>query len=307
MRPPMPARSLVTSVAALTLLLTAPAWPQDGDATKPEETAEPAEPTALAFGDDLDAARAAAKASGKPLLVVAVPDWYESPAWERLEKEILADTAARAPLEGFERVLVKESQDREVHVRHRVQARGYPLAIVLGADGSFLGARSGLPGGEAKQWPKTLAAIPGRAKRIAELRTALDAAEEPGTLFELGSLLVEAGEGARADAVFERYERAADNPPAKRLGEARYQRLRHAVLDLLEKRSFTSVESLCLKWRRRFADHDRAAAVLLLQANARFLGGNEPGARELWERLEKDHEKSPEAATAKKALTDLTD
>ena len=38
---------------------------------------------------------------------------------------------AKKALEPLVRVRVGESEDREVHVRHRVQFRGYPLAVVL--------------------------------------------------------------------------------------------------------------------------------------------------------------------------------
>jgi tetratricopeptide (TPR) repeat protein len=301
----------------LVLLAAAPALAQDGDAEPeppavqppaPAEEAQEAAPEPITFGDSLDEARATAKEQGKPLLVVSVPDWYASPAWKQVEDDVLADADAAQPLAGFVRVVVKETRDREVHVRHRVPFEGYPLAVVLSSDGSYLGHTSGLPAMGVDTWATRIAAIPARAERIAALREKLDAApEDPGVLYELGLALVEAGESDRADALFERMEQADPLAPADRLGEARYHRLRHRIIDLMEARKFPDVEGLCLRWRRRFAEHARAPDVLLLQANAHFLAGEAPDARALWEQIAKDHADSDAAKSAKKALAELKD
>ncbi len=313
-----------------TLLLlpaTGPAFAQDG-AAEPQPPAVPppaagdtaqaeaeqaetgtkaAEP--LTFGDSLAAATAAATEDGKPLLVVCIPDWYESPAWKRLEDDVLSGGEDTAPLRAFVRVLVKETRDHEVHVRHRVEFEGYPLAVVLAPGGAYLGRVSGIPGGgEGAGWVDRVAAIPGRARRIAELRTRLAAApEDAGILFELGKALSDAGEYARAEAVFERMELADPLVPAVRLGEARYLRLRRAVVDLLAAKKFGDVEGPCLKWLRRFSEHERAPAVVLLQANARFLAGRKDDARALWQRLVDDHAGTAAAKSAAKVLADLAD
>lgn len=307
---------------ALTLALAAtPAFAQDAeDAPEPPATPAPAaadasdeeaakEPEPVTFGDSLDDARAAAKESGKPLLVVSVPDWYESPAWKRLESGVLDDAAKTAPLREFELVLVKETRDREVHVRHRVPYAGFPLAVVLSSEGTYLGHTSGLPAvGEPSAWVGRIAAIPDRAQRIAELRKRLDAApEDPDVLFELGKVLADAGENDRADALFERMEQADPLAPAERLGEARYLRLRFQTIRLLASRKFKDVEGPCLRWRRRFADHARLPDVLLLQANAQFLAGQQAEARTIWQTLVDDHAESAAAKTAEKALADLKD
>lgn len=302
-------------LAPIVTLLTAfaPAAAQDTTPESPPPAVTPpvateSAPGPLTFGDSLAAARAEAQSGGRPLLVVAVPDWYDSPAWARVEKDVLPDPERAEPLRGFVRVLVRETQDREVHVRHRVPFEGYPLAVVLSPEGTYLGHTSGLPAAEGASWSAQIAAIPPRAARIAELRSRLDASpEDPDVLFALGKALVEAGEDERADALFERMEQADPLAPAERLGEARYHRLRHRVVDLLQERKFGDVEALCLRWRRRFADHARAADVLLLQANAQFLAGQKAEARALWERLAKEHPDSAAAATAKKALADLKD
>lgn len=302
----------------LVLALAVPGAAQDGSdepappavpAPTAEEPGEPAEVAPLTFGDALDAARAEAKESGRPLLLVAIPDWYESPAWARLQEDVLGAGADVEPLRAFVRVLVRETRDREVHVRHRVAFDGYPLAVVLSSDGAYLGHTSGVPPhGDAARWIERVAAIPARAARIADLRKRLDASpEDPALLFELGKALAEAGESDRADALFERMEQADPLTPADRLGEARYLRLRHRVIDLLAEKKFGDVEGLCLRWQRRFADHARAPDVLLLQANAQFLAGQAAEARALWERIMKDHAESDAAKQATRALAGLKD
>ena len=64
---------------------------------------------------------------------MAVPDWYESPGWARLEKLLAEEDGAAEKLAGFTGAVVAESRDREVHVKHRVRVQGYPLVVVLGA------------------------------------------------------------------------------------------------------------------------------------------------------------------------------
>jgi tetratricopeptide (TPR) repeat protein len=273
------------------------------------KSAEPVPAATFAFAESLEAAREAAKTKGKPLLVVAVPDWYESPDWARLDKSVAADTDSGRALAGFEGVVVKESRDREIHVRHRLRVQGYPLVVVLAADGSYLGHISGSPAeGDESAWVARLVAIPPRAEKIAALRSRLDTApEDPALLFELGRLLAEVGETARADALFERMEAADPLGPAERIGEARYLRMRHRIIDLLQGKKFADVEPLCLHWRRRFSSHARITDVLLLQANARFLAGKADEARELWQALVDDHGESDAAKTAADALKRLAD
>ncbi len=311
-------------VVAAALVLVVPMWvgpvraddgdgaEADGDAVTAEAaetpaTSDPGETEPVAFGDDLAAAQEEARSSGRPLLVVAVPDWYESPMWRRVEKDVLAKVEVARPLTDFVRVRVAETRDREVHVRHRLPFAGYPLAVVLSAEGTYLGHESGLPGdGDVTAWPRRLAAIPARAAKVAALRKRLDVDPEDAlVLFELGRLLADAGESDRADALFVRMERADPLAPAERLGEARYLQLRHAVVDLMEKMSFGDVEGRCLRWRRRFATHERLADVLLLQANARFLSNRHDDAKELWEVLVKDHADTSAGKSAKKALAGL--
>jgi len=117
-------------------------------------------PAAVEFGKDLVAAQTKAKADAKPLLVLVVPKWFASPEVSRLDRDVLATDDAKRSLDSFVRVRVEESEDREVHARHRVQFRGYPLAVVLAADGSFLGSTSGLPAEDtAKAWLLRVASI----------------------------------------------------------------------------------------------------------------------------------------------------
>ena len=282
------------------------AAPTADDAAKPDDAPAPS----FAFAASLDEARASAKAAGKPLLIVAVPDWYESPGWERLEKAVLATDGTSGEFAPFVGVVVKESRDHEVHVRHRVSLKGYPLAVVLDSEGRYLGHTSGTPTKDDEAgWMKRIAAIPPRAKEIAALRAQLTAAsdEDPALLFDLGKLLADAGEADRADALFERMERADPLGPAERIGEARYLRLRHQVLNLLESRKFGDIEPLCLRWRRRFSSHARLPEILLLQANSLFLTGKADDARELWQTLIDDHADSDAAKTATEALEKLKD
>jgi len=323
-RLPHPMRRTLLSLALLTTLpLLGFAAAQDNEA-KPEtetdaaaespdevavaEAPAPAKPS-FAFAESLEAARADAEASGKSLLVVAVPDWYESPGWKRLEKAMAGDDETARALGEFVGVLVKESRDHEVHVRHRVPLQGYPLAIVLGPNGDYLGHTSGTPAeGEEAGWVALIAAIPPRAQKIAALREKLfSAPEDPALLFDLAKLLDAAGETERADALFERMERADPLGPADRIGEARYLRLRHRVLGLLKTRKFGDVEPLCLRWRRRFSSHARLPDLLLLQANARFLAGKADDARALWKTIVDDHADTDAAKVAKKALEKLAD
>jgi len=323
----LPLLSVALVVTALPLVGVAAA--QDGDkpttdapvetpiktndetgATKTGTATEAADPAPqFEFAASLDDARASAKAANKPLLVVAVPDWYASPAWDRLHTAVLGDKGSVRALSGFVGVIVKESRDREVHVRHRLAVRGYPLVVVLGSEGAYLGHTSGTPAeGSEAAWASRIAEIPPRAAKIAVLRERLSAApEDPEVLFDLGKLLADAGEADRADALFERMERAEPLGPAERMGEARYLRMRHKILGLLEAKKFGDVEPLCLHWRRRFSSHARIADVLLLQANARFLAGKADDARALWQTLVDEHADSDAGANAKNALEKLSD
>jgi hypothetical protein len=266
-----------------------------------------AKPAPVEFLTDLAAAQAKAKTESKPLLVLVVPKWFASPEVARLDKDVLTGDDARKALEPFVRVRVAENEDREVHVRHRVRFQGYPLALVLDADGSFLGSTSGLPAEDAaKTWPARVAAIPPRAKKMKELRAALAAKpEDPQTLFDLAMLLVENGEPDRAVALFDRMEAADPDCPPERLGEARFQVLRISAVRALADRRFADVEPLCQKWLRRFASHPRAPDVLLLEADALFLAGEKDRAKEIWKTLVEKHTGTDAANRAKSALAGL--
>ena len=278
--------------------LAAPAHADD--ATKPA-------PVAIEFGTDVAAAQAKAKADGKPLLVVVVPKWFASPEVARLDKDVLTADDAKTALAAFVRVRVAESEDHDVHAKHRVQFKGYPLALVLDADGTFLGSTSGLPLDDAaKTWTARVAAIPPRAKRMKELRAVLDAKpEDPQTLFDLAMLHAENDEPDRAIALFDRMENAYPDGPSDRLGEARYEVLRiNAVRALADKR-FADVEPLCEKWLRRFASHTRAPDVRLLEANALYLAGEKDRAKEIWKSLVEKGAATDAGKRAKAALDAL--
>lgn len=264
-------------------------------------------PAAVEFLTDLPAAQAKAKTDAKPLLVLVVPKTFTSPEVTRLDKDVLAGDDAKKALDAFVRVRVAEGEDREVHAQYRVRFQGYPLALVLGADGAFLGSTSGLPVEDAaKAWPARVAAIPPRAQKMKELRAVLVAKpEDPQTLFDLALLHVENEEGDRALALFDRMETADPNCPAERLGEARFQVLKiNAVRALADKR-FADVEPLCQKWLRRFASHARAPDVLLLQANALYLAGDKDRAKEIWKSLVEKNAATEAAKRAKAALESL--
>lgn len=276
-----------------------------------DDAPKPAAPAtaAVEFGTDLAAAQAAAKKDAKPLLVLVVPKWYASPEAVRLDRDVLAGDEAKKTLDAFVRVRVAESEDREVHVRYRVQFRGYPLALVLAPDGSYLGSTSGVPAEDAaKTWLLRVASIPPRAKRMQELRDALaKKPEDPQTLFDLAMLHVEADEPDRAIALFERME-AADGPAGgapERVGEARFQVLRIGALRALADKRFADVDPLCQKWLRRFASHARAPEVLLLDANALYLAGEKDRAKEIWKGLVEKNAGTDAAKRANAALDAL--
>jgi len=263
-----------------------------------------AKPAALEFGTDFAAAQAGAKKDGKALLVLVVPSAFASPEVARLDKEILVGDEAKKALEPFVRVRVSEGEDHEIHAARRIKFAGYPLAFVLDADGSFLGSTSGVPAEDAaKTWPARVAAIAPRAKKMKELRAALVAKpEDPTTLFDLATLHVEAGEGERAVALFERMEAADPDCPADRLGEARYQILRVEVVRALAEKRFADVEPLCRKWLRRFDAHARAPDVRLLEADALFLVGEKDKAKEIWKSIVEKSVGTDAAKRAKAAL-----
>jgi TolA-binding protein len=266
-----------------------------------------AKPAAVEFGSDLVVAQATAKSSTKPLLVLVVPKGYAGPDAARLDKEVLSGDDAKKALEAFVRVRVVEGEDKEVHARHRLKFAGYPLALVLDADGAFLGSTSGLPAEDAaRAWPARVAAIPPRAKRMKELRATLaEKPEDPATLFDLALLHVEAGEPDRAAVLFERMETADPDGPAERLGEARYQVLRIESARALAEKRFADVEPLCRKWLRRFETHVRAPDVRLLEATALFLVGEKDKAKEIWKSLVEKHAGTDAAKRAKAALDGL--
>ncbi len=265
-------------------------------------------PAALDFFDDMEAASAEALERRLPMLILALPDWYESPEAAQLHGTILTSTAAREKLQGFVRVLVKESPDREVHVRHRVKARGYPLAVVLSADGGYVGSHAGLTTGDdaAAKWSRAVAAIPARHARMKKLRAQLaQSGEDPVVLLALARLHLESGEPERADALLARADPEGGDDAAGVLGEVRYLRLSIANDGHLTARRFTDVEPLCNRWLRRFRKHARRPDVLLLRANALYLSGKKDEARTRWKALVKEHAKAPAAKRAKAALKEL--
>jgi len=264
-------------------------------------------PAGVAFLTDLATAAAQAKAEARPLLVLVAPKWYDAPEVVRLDKEVLGGEDATKALEAFVRVRITESEDHEVHVRHRLRFAGYPLAVVFDAEGSYLGSTSGLPAEEpAKAWPARVAAIPPRAAKMKALRAALAAKpEDPQTLFDMAMLHVEAGEENRAIALFDRMEAADPNAPPERLGEARYQVLRIGTVRALADRRFADVDPVCQKWLRRFATHARAPEVLLLQANALYLNGEKDRARAIWKGIVEKNAGTDAAKRAKAALDAL--
>lgn len=267
----------------------------------------PAKPVPVAFGDDLAAAQKEAREAKRPLLVLVVPTWFESPEAARLDAEVLATDDARRALDPFVRVRLREGEEREVHARHRDRFDGYPLAVVLDPEGAFLGSVSGLPAEEVgKTWCARVASIPPRAQRMKELRALLAAKpEDPQALFDLALLHVEAAEPDRALPLFERMEAAAPDGPLDRLGEARYQVLRIQAVRALAERRFGDVDPACQKWLRRFASHPRAPDALLLQANALFLAGEKDRATEIWKTLAEKHAGTDAARRAKAALDGL--
>jgi tetratricopeptide (TPR) repeat protein len=297
-------------VTALSLVVACAAIALGDDAPNPAVAAPPA-PVTVEFLTDLPAAQAKAKADGKPLLVLVAPKWFASPEVARLDKDVLTGEECRKALDPFVRVRIAESEDREVHATHRVQFQGYPLALVLDADGTFLGSTSGLPAEDAaKTWPARVAAIPPRQRRMKELRAVLEKKpEDPQTLFDLALLHVENDEPDRAIALFDRMEaadgRAGDAAPTERVGEARFQVLRINAVRALADRRFADVEPLCQKWLRRFASHARAPDVLLIQANALYLAGDKDRAKEIWKGLVEKSAASDAGKRAKAALDGL--
>ena len=300
---------VLVSVAARALAQDAPPTATPPAApTPPAPTATAPVPEPVKFETDLEAARARSKAEGKPLLLLVVPGWYESPEVKRLDDEVLRSADAHTALEPFVRVRLTETEDREIHVRHRVGSRGHRLGFVLDSDGTFLGSTAGLPSGDATAaWPARVAAIPARARRMHELRNVLAAKpEDPQTLFDLALLHIEGAEPERALALFARMEAAAgDEFAPDRLGEARFHVFRIGAVRAMEERRFGDVEPAALKWLRRFRDHARRAEVLLVQANARFLAGERDRAREVWQQLQDEHPGTDAAKRAADAMKQL--
>jgi len=304
-RLPMKHAALLLSLA---LLASAASAQEENAPAKQPAAAEETEkkddgPAPLAIGKDLASARAQARTEKKPLLVLAGPAWYAHPAVKQLDETVIPSDAARKALGGFVIVRVDESEDRDVHVRHRLRDRGYPLAVVLSAEGGFLGSVSGL---DEKTWVDKVAAVPERHARIQELLGALrDRPEHPATLLALAKLRLETDEPDRAEALLERLELADRYHRSGLLAETRYLRLRIAAVNAFVARRFTDVESLCLKWLRRFEDAEQRPEVLLLQANARFLAGDHERAKKVWNEIVEKHADTPAAAKAKAATEKL--
>jgi hypothetical protein len=301
-------RSFLT-LAALFALASGSAWAQDN---KPPEGAKP-KPTAETrtrkrkklppLPADLAAARQQAAQEKKPLVVIAGPDWFEHPAVARLDDVLLQQELVRDQLQDFVLVRITEGEEREVHVRHRLPDRGYPLTVVLGPDGTFLGSVHGL---RQRTWAKQVIAVPGRHKKMQALRTELAAQpENPVPLLALAKLHLAADEPDRCDALLARLEQADRADRSGTLAEARYLRLRIGNTKALVARRFADVESICRKWLRRFKTAPQRADVLLLQANARFLNGQSEEAKTIWNELVEKHAKTPAARKAERALAGL--
>jgi hypothetical protein len=289
----------VRRLAALLLLAAAgPLSAQDA----PAVAEKPAVLAALTVEKTLDAATVRARDEKKPLVVLTGPGWYEHPSMQRLDDEVLASAPARKTLAAFVLVRLDESEDREVHVRHRLEDRGYPLAVVLAPDGAFLGSVSGLP----KRWVEKVAAVPARAERMDELMAVLrDKGEDPDALAELARLRFENVEPARAAALCDRLELADRDNKSGHLAEVRYLKLRIATARHLAARRFRDVEGLCRKWLRRFPKAPERPDVLLLQANARYLNGEADKAKTVWNELVEKHADTPAGKRAQECLDEL--
>jgi hypothetical protein len=257
----------------------------------------------LVFEKDLATATRRALETKRPLLVIVSPDWFAHPSVEALNEDIFTQDVVRDRLTEFVMVRVRETREREVHVRHRLKDRGYPLTVVLGFDGGYLGSVAGL---DADKWLDRVVSVPQRHLRMEELRKDLRARpERPVTLLELARLHLESDEPERADALLERLETADRDDRSGLLGEARYLRLRPQVTKALADRRFVDVESLCLKWLRRFDKAPQAPDVMLLQANGRFLNGERDRAREIWTVLTEKHADTDAGKSARAALDAL--
>lgn len=301
-------RVLPSVVLLVALLATAtPLRGQDAPAAaKPDATqAKDKTPVPDWVLSDLDVAVRTAREAKKPLAVVAGPTWYVDPAVTRLDEKVLSRPKTKEALAGFVVVRVGEGEAHPVHVRHRLPAKGYPLTVVLSAEGTYLGSLHGL---EPARWADDVARIPARHARMAELRERLrDEPEAPALLLELAELHLEADEADRADALLERFEAADRADVSGKLGEARYLRLTLANHRALVDGRFADVEAPCLKWLRRFREHARRPDVLAIQANARFLNGEKEKARAVWAELAEKHAATDAGKQAKKALADLAD
>lgn len=288
------------SIALLSLALVGSVRAQDA---KPDTA--PAKPAAATLDTNLEDARARAAAERKPLLVLAVPDWFESQAEAWVRDEV--GEAAKSTLSNYVIVLVEESTEREVHRRHRIPAGAYPAAVVLDSEGAYLGSISGrVAPAEGETWADALARIPERRNRTTALRERLaESPEDPGLLFELADVWNALGEPARARPLLERLIRSDPLDRSGHLGEARFRVLREDVEAHLTAGRFASVEAPTLKWLRRFGEHDRAPAVRWLRSSALFLAGKRADARELWKSLVADHADTDAGKRAKDALAKL--
>lgn len=278
---------------------------QDG-AESPSVAAESSTERGVVPLSDLESARNAAKSSDRPLVVLAVPDWFESEAEKELARR-LADADPAGPWSRVVVVLLRETTEREVHRRHRVEAGAYPLAVVLSSEGSFLGALAGRHAAvEGEDWADAVLAVPERRSRVEELRERLE--REPDDLeahFELAQLWLRLGERGRARPLLERLAREDTLDRTGRLGEARFLLLRQDVHDQLAAGRFEEVEGRTLRWLRRFSEHARALRVRLLRANALYLSGRHEDARDLWQALAEDDADAAVAGEARAALDGL--
>ena len=309
----MQLRHSIVTFAALLALASGSAWAQDKP--RPDGTSKPTaeKPSAKkparkrkklpAIPTDLAAAQLQAAKEKKPLVVIAGPGWFKHPAVAQLSDVLLQQELVRDQLQDFVLVRVTEGEEREVHVRHRLQNRGYPLTVVLGPDGAFLGSLHGL---RQRTWAKQVMAVPGRHAKMKVLRKELAAEPgKPATLLALAKLHLQADEPDRGDALLARLEQADRADRSGTLAEARYLRLRIENTKALVARRFADVESICRKWLRRFKTAPQRPNVLLLQANARYLNGQSEEAKTLWNELIEKHAKTPAGRKAKRALAGL--
>lgn len=143
--------------------------------------------TPAGFTDDLEAAKAEAKASGRDLYVCfSGSDWC---GWcKKLDKEVLSQRDfVAAATNHYVLVYVDSPNDKSLLSEHAAKAnegllkqykiQGFPTALVLGADGEVK-ATTGYRRGGAAKYLKHLAALRKNAAEIARLTAEMRPLEE---------------------------------------------------------------------------------------------------------------------------------